>query len=45
MWNDFVEDCLKSIEKTPFSTVKLKSKLLKFDNEILFLTLHNVLIN
>ena len=31
-WNDFVEDCLKSIEKTPFFKVKMKSKY--FDNEI-----------
>ena len=34
IWNDFVEDCLKSIEKTPFFKVKMKSKLLNFDNEI-----------
>ena len=34
IWNVFVEDCLKSIEKTPFFKVKMKSKLLKFDNEI-----------
>ena len=32
--NDFVQDCLKSIEKTPFFKVKMKSKLLNFDNEI-----------
>ena len=34
IWNDFVEDCLKSIEITPFFKVKMKSKLLNFDNEI-----------
>ena len=34
IWNDFVEDCLKSIEKTPFFKVKMKSKLLNFDHEI-----------
>ena len=34
IWNDFVEDCLKSIEKTPFFKVKMKSKLLNFNNEI-----------
>ena len=34
IWNDFVEDCLKSIEKTPFSKLKMKSKLLNFDNEV-----------
>ena len=34
IWNDFVKDCLKSIEKTPFSKLKMKSKLLNFDNEI-----------
>ena len=34
IWNDFVEDCLKSIEKTPLFKVKMKSKLLNFDNEI-----------
>ena len=34
IWNDFVEDCLKSIEKTPFFKVKMKSKLLNFDNDI-----------
>ena len=34
IWNDFVEDCFKSIEKTPFFKVKIKSKLLNFDNEI-----------
>ena len=34
IWNHFVEDCLKSIEKTPFFKVKMKSKLLNFDNEI-----------
>ena len=33
VWNDFVEDCLKSIEKTPFFKVKMKSKLLNFDNK------------
>ena len=27
IWNDFIEDCLKSIEKTPFFKVKMKSKL------------------
>ena len=32
--NNFVEDCLKSIEKTPFFKVKMKSKLLNFDDEI-----------
>ena len=32
--NHFVENCLKSIEKTPFFKVKMKSKLLNFDNEI-----------
>ena len=32
--NHFVEYCLKSIEKTPFFKVKMKSKLLNFDNEI-----------
>ena len=34
IWNDFVEDCLKSIEQTPFFKAKMKSKLLNFDNEI-----------
>ena len=34
IWNDFVEDCLRSIEKTFFFKVKMKSKLLNFDNEI-----------
>ena len=34
MWNDFVEDCLKSIEKTTFFKVKMKAELLNFDNEI-----------
>ena len=34
IWDDFVEDCLKSTEKTPFSEVKMKFKLLNFDNEI-----------
>ena len=34
IWNDFVEDCLKSIEKTSFFKVEMKSKLLNFDNEI-----------
>ena len=33
-WNDFVEDCLKSIEKTPFFKVKMESKLLNCENEI-----------
>ena len=33
IWNDFVEDSLKSIEKTPFFKVKMKSKLVNFDNE------------
>ena len=33
-WNDFVENCSKSIEKTPFFKVKMKSKLLSFDIEI-----------
>ena len=32
IWNDFDEDCLKSIEKTPFFKVKMKQ--LNFDNEI-----------
>ena len=32
IWNDFVDDCLKSIEKTPFFKIKMKSKLLNFDN-------------
>ena len=30
IWNNFVKDCLKSIEKTPFFKVKMKSKLLNF---------------
>ena len=34
IWNDFVENCLKSIEKTIFFKVKMKSKLLNFDNGI-----------
>ena len=34
IWNDFVEDCLKSTEKTPFFKVKMKSKRLNFDKEI-----------
>ena len=34
IWNDFAEDCLKGIEKTTFFKVKMKSKLLNFDNEI-----------
>ena len=34
IWNDFVEDCLESIEKTHFFKVKMKSKLLNFDNKI-----------
>ena len=34
IWNAFVEDCLKSIEKAPFFKVKIKSKLLNFDKEI-----------
>ena len=34
IWNGFVEDCLRSIEKTSFFKVKMKSKLLNFDNEI-----------
>ena len=25
IWNDFIEDCLKSIEKTPFFKVKMTS--------------------
>ena len=32
--NDFAEDCLKSIEKTPFFKVKIKSKLFSFENEV-----------
>ena len=32
--NDFVKDCLKWIEKTPFFKAKMKSKLLDFDNEL-----------
>ena len=35
IWNDFVEDCLKSIDKTPFFKVKIKSKLLNIDNDFL----------
>ena len=34
IWNDFVEDRLKSIEKTPFFKVNMKCKLLNSDNEI-----------
>ena len=34
IWNDFVEDCLKSIEKTPFFKVKMTSKLLNFYDEV-----------
>ena len=34
IWNDFDEDCLKSIEKTNFFKVKMKFKLLNFNNEI-----------
>ena len=34
IWNYFFEDCLKSIEKTPFFKVKMKSKQLNLDNEI-----------
>ena len=34
IWNDFIKDCLKSIEKTPFFKVSMKSKLLNFDSEI-----------
>ena len=34
IWDDFVEDCLKNTEKTPFSKAKMKFKLLNFDNEI-----------
>ena len=34
IWNDFVEYCLKSVEKTLFFKVKMKPKLLNFDNEI-----------
>ena len=32
IWNDFVENCLENIEKTLFFQVKMKSKLLNFDN-------------
>ena len=32
-WNHFVEHCLKNIEKTPLLKVKMKSKLLNFDDE------------
>ena len=32
IWNDFVEDCLKNIEKTPSFKVKTKSKLANFDD-------------
>ena len=31
--NDFVENCLKSTEKTSFLKVKMESKLLNFDND------------
>ena len=34
IWNGFIKNCLKSIEKTSFFKVKMKSKLLNFDNEI-----------
>ena len=34
IWNNFIEDCLKGIEKIPFFKVKMKSKLPNFDNEI-----------
>ena len=34
IWNDFDEDCLKSIEKSPCFKVKMKSKLPNFDDEI-----------
>ena len=34
IWNDFIKDCLKSIEKTSFFKVKMKSKLLNYGNEI-----------
>ena len=34
IWNDFAVDCLKGIEKTSFFKVKMKSKLLNFDDEI-----------
>ena len=34
IWNNFVKDCLKSIEKNLFFEVNMKSKLLNFDNEI-----------
>ena len=34
IWNDFVQDCLKSIEKSPFYKVKMKPKQLNYDNEI-----------
>ena len=34
IWNDFVEDCLKSIEKIHFFKFTMKSKLLNFDDEI-----------
>ena len=42
IWNDFVEDCLKCIVKDPFFKIKIRSKLIGFDNEI-FLILQNVL--
>ena len=32
--NYFVEECLKSLEKSPVFKVKVKSKLMNFDNEI-----------
>ena len=32
IWNDFVEDCLKGIGKTPFFKFKMKSKLLNLNN-------------
>ena len=34
IWNDFVEDCLKSIKKTSFFKVKMKSRPLNFHDEI-----------
>ena len=34
IWNDFAKGCLKSTEKYSFFKVKIKSKLLHFDNEI-----------
>ena len=33
MWYDFVKDCLKSIAKTPFFKVKMKSTLPNSGNE------------